>query len=133
VEVLSTEVSPTGPTVTNVNKDTPDDFINKVEQPYQKPDWDLTKTYLSSLLNGVFLKQFPDCGAISRACYRSVILAPYHILHLHQIRFGNGSVTFQDPASYPIATALGYRAGQAVSGFGFVADADWQLDVGQEI
>jgi hypothetical protein len=115
----------------NFQELTGDIFLNALDPLFNNPDWNMTKGFLGNVIEAVFLKQFPECGDCTRMCYRSVVRAPYHVSKLRNIRFGYGTVTLQNPTSYPLATAMGYSAGQSVNGLGFIANTEWELGEGR--
>ncbi len=78
---------------------------------------------------GMFIKQFPPADGSNQAVDQEIFSATFLPRGLHGIRFFPGSqVRFSDPASYPLASALGQPAGQWVNAIhAFCVDLDWSI------
>lgn len=100
---------------------------------------ELVMTFLGGMLgnlqlSGIFLKQFLDCGSTTNACLCQVVTAPYRPTATRSVLPCLGAITFHNPASFPLASALGLgaQAGKPLQPmFGFIADMDWALGPGQ--
>ena len=136
--LLDATVRPWGEVFQNDQRHDGTLFLQGITPEMPASTWNMIKALLSGNLQGIFLKRFPGCHAGAPASYCSVVRAPYQMARLKQIRTGSGCVTLHNPASFPLAEALGYTPDPSgrpvkVRGFGFLADTDWVLGAGTEV
>ncbi len=118
-------------------------FLNSVVLPAKEtalaalPNLQSAWTQMIQVLSGAYsleaisLKQYPECGTPTDACYQSLVVNEFRPTALRSFRAGVGTVTFHDPASYPLATAVDHLPAPAtVPGLSFGVEMDWRMGPG---
>lgn len=110
------------------------DFVESLKPPdsADRQQWALVTQFLSATfaVKAVFLKQLPQCADTAQTDYQDLVVCDCKLTAIHGLGMGLGSVTFQAPESFPLATRVGHTLGSATASLAFGVEMDWEFGPG---
>ena len=89
--------------------------------------------FVGRLDPGLFLKEFPAASKPTLACYGSLVRSSFAPTAVHRLVALTAEASFEAPASFPLATQLGFTPGTTQAAeLAFLAEMDWQIPAGEE-